>query len=100
MGRPPGKRDYATAFGEALDRELRRASLKPADIARGAGVSPSYVSRTMTGNATPSPKWTSTVAGVLNLTPEGASALHRAAAIDAGYQIDDPTRRAKKEGGN
>lgn len=66
------------------------------DLAGLTGKSVSYVNRTMTGTRTVSPGWADTVARALELSGPATKELHVAAAIDSGYRLDRPVKRAPK----
>lgn len=80
--------DYASAFGEALSKQLSARQVTPYTLANNTGVSPSFVSRAMHGKRTVSPEWADTIAKALALNDKEARDLHRAAALDAGYKLD------------
>jgi plasmid maintenance system antidote protein VapI len=88
MARKPGKIDYATEFGRALDEQLADRSIRQADLARATESSPAYINRMMTGSTRASPQWVDLVAKVLKANPQERRRLHRAAAKDAGFKID------------
>ena len=87
MARRPGKTDYASAFGKALDECMTARGVRQADLAGATGVSPAYINRMMTGSRV-SPEWAETVAVTLGLPDAERQRLHHAAAVSWGYQLD------------
>jgi len=80
---------YVTAFGKALDTQLAKRQWRQTDLARATQKSPAYINRVMTGSAKASPQWADLVASVIRANQSERQQLHRAAAIDAGYKIDE-----------
>lgn len=82
------KTRYSTNFGSYTSVMLAEAKLHQTDLAAATAKSISYVNHTMTGRSHVSPHWVNLVADVLKLAPQYRETLHRAAAKDAGYEID------------
>lgn len=89
MPRYAGKTAYRTAFGKALDQQLRSSGTTQAALARVTNVSPSFVNGLMTGTRHISPEWAETVAMALGSSGEQKKLLHIAAAKTVGYKVDD-----------
>lgn len=88
MARRTGQMEYQSAFGKALNEQLARTNLKQSDLARAAGVSPSYVNRLMTGESKVSPDWADLIADTLKLQHDERIKLHTAAATTWGFKLD------------
>ena len=84
--------EYRTAFGRALDNQLRVRGVSQRKLAETAGVSSGYLNHTMKGRKTVSARFADTVADTLALTEVERVALHRAAASDAGFKLDLTTK--------
>lgn len=80
--------DYQTAFGEALSKQLSANQTNASSLAQTIGASPAMISRMANGSRTVSPQWADVIAKALALTSKETAALHRAAALDAGYKLD------------
>jgi cyanate lyase len=79
---------YATAFGEALAKQLEKRSTNQRTLAAKLGSSPSYVNHLLAGRKTASASIADTVADELCLPEKERIDLHRAAARDAGFKLD------------
>ena len=91
MGRPPGKPDYATAFGKALQEQLAGRAMRVADLSRAANLNATYLSRMMTGSKSVSPSTANLIADALSLNAAERMKIHTAAALDLGYEVKPPT---------
>ena len=78
--------NFANAFGEALDRQLAKRSLRQKDLAAATGSSSAYISRLMNG-AKVSPTWANLIATSLNSTAQERLELHATAAQTWGYDL-------------
>jgi plasmid maintenance system antidote protein VapI len=87
MARRSGSTDYESAFGLVLQEQLAKSSVKQSDLSRAANVSPSHISRLMTGSKV-SPEWADLIADVLKLAPPDRIRLHTAAAKTWGFKLD------------
>ena len=74
--------------GAVVISEMAAAGLHQFELARLADLDPAYISQVVNGHHRPSPGWLNTIASALQLSPERRADLHRAAARDAGYEID------------
>jgi transcriptional regulator with XRE-family HTH domain len=81
------KDDFASVFGQALDRQLAKKGLAQADLASATGASPSYINQLMRGRKV-SPEWADKVSDVLRLDPKDRTSLHAAAAVTWGFKLD------------
>ena len=79
---------YNSEFGASVSQALAEANINQADLATSAGVSPSYLNQMMTGRKKASPEWVDIVSRTLKLRDAARKQLHKAAAKDAGYDID------------
>ena len=80
-----------TRAGEVVARALAATNLRQADLAARMGVSPSYVSQLLTGASPMTAEVTRTIAATLGLPDDARARLNRAAAADAGFEVDlDP----------
>lgn len=86
---------FRSAFGAALDAQLKTAGLSQTALAARLGTTRSYVNQTISGAKTASPHLAEAVADQLNLSLDERQRLHFAAAIDNGYRIA-PLPPAKK----
>lgn len=82
------KPDYASAFGAALDRQLAKRSMRPADLAAALNVSPAYVSRVRSGTVTVSASNATKFAEAIGANAEGYNALLNAAATASGFVVE------------
>jgi len=80
--------DKRTVFGSTIQDILVATGSSQAALASGIGCSRSYVNHTMAGRKVASPEWVNLVADTLKLSEDKRAELHRAAAKDAGYEID------------
>lgn len=78
-------RDYASAFGKALDEQLAQKSMRKSDLASALGVTPSYVSRLASGATNASPSMVNSVSTAMGLDQKAWSSLMQAAAEQKGY---------------
>lgn len=81
------KEDFASAFGQALDRQLASRGLGQTDLAAATKTSPSYINRLMHGRKV-SPEWADKVSDVLSLEPADRQRLHAAAAVTWGFKLE------------
>lgn len=80
-----------TRAGEVVARALEATKLRQTDLAKRMGVSPSYVSQLLTGASPMTAEVTRAIAATLKLSDDTRAHLNRAAAADAGFEIDlDP----------
>ena len=77
-----------TRYGTSVRQALAEAQSTQTALAGSVGTSVSYVNRTLTGAASPSPEWIDTVADALNVSDDMRVTMHRSAAMDAGYKLD------------
>lgn len=77
-----------SAFGAALEAELRARAETQTAVAGRVGVSPAYLSSVMTGRRTASAEFADRVTEALRLGLDGRERLHRAAARDRGFRLD------------
>jgi hypothetical protein len=77
-----------SAFGALVRKELTKAQTTQNMLAERTDASPAYINNMMTGRKTPPPEWVDLIASALNLEGNRRTKLHRAAAKDAGYDID------------
>ena len=77
-----------TSFGASVSNTLAGANLTQTDLATMTSRSPAYVNQTLTGRLKASPEWVNLVADALKMKEQQRLNLHRAAARDAGYEID------------
>lgn len=82
------QRTYNTEFGNSVSTVLTETGRSQTDVANSAGLTPSHLSQFMTGRKTVSPQWCDVIAHALDLKEKQRKALHRAAARDAGYDLD------------
>ena len=82
------RRSYATLFAAALGQQLEPKGIRQADLARLTGRSPSYVNHTIAGRKAVSAEWVNVVAHAIECSDKERRKLHRAAALDAGFDID------------
>jgi transcriptional regulator with XRE-family HTH domain len=87
MTRRNSREEFASAFGQALDRQLAKKGLGQSDLANATGTSASYINRLMRGRKV-SPEWADKVSDVLDLTPKDRRSLHVAAAVTWGFKLD------------
>jgi len=81
-------KQYATAFGEALARQLAKRGTNQRTLAFSVGTTPSYVNHVIAGRKMASPQFADKVADTLGLPKAERVGLHRAAARDAGFKLD------------
>jgi ribosome-binding protein aMBF1 (putative translation factor) len=79
---------YGTEFGASVSRALAESRMTQTELAEGLGKSVSYTNQVITGRKKPTPKWADLVADVMGLSNRKRVELHRAAAKDAGFQLD------------
>ena len=91
------RKEYRSAFGEALSRQLESRHLTQRALATLAKATASYTSHVMAGRKPASPEFVERVAEGLKLPENDRAVLHRAAASDLGYKLDltPPRSRAK-----
>ena len=77
-------------FGQALDELLVARSIRQSHLADDLGVTRAYVSALTTGKKPASADRVAMVSAALDLTPQEDQALHKAAALDAGFRLDLP----------
>lgn len=87
MPRHKGESEYSSAFGKALDAQLKGRGLTQADLARATKTSPAYINRAMKGGKV-SPEWADLIANSLRASQEARAELHKAAAISWGFKLD------------
>lgn len=80
--------DFATAFGEALLRQIGTRAMSQSDLARKMSISRTYINRTVAGRTLPSPAWVNRAATAIDATQDERQELHQAAAQTRGYQLD------------
>jgi transcriptional regulator with XRE-family HTH domain len=78
--KPSGSDRFASAFGEALDKQLAARAMRRVDLAAAMDVSQSYVSKVANGTGNASPRTVARFAGALNLNAAETSSLMAAAA--------------------
>jgi transcriptional regulator with XRE-family HTH domain len=79
---------YSTEFGASVSKELAEARLSQSELAAKTGLSASHLNQMMTGRKRAAPEWVDIIASTLKLQEPDRKRLHRAAAKDAGYDID------------
>ena len=77
-----------TEFGASVSKILTEAKVNQAYLASETKTSLPYVNQMLTGRKRPAPGWIDVVASTLKLQNKKRVQLHRAAAKDAGYDID------------
>lgn len=77
-------------FGEELDRLLSERGMNQKSLAQQIDTSPAYVSSITTGVRNVSPSRVSSIAQAIGAESQDMSKLHRAAAMDMGFQLDLP----------
>lgn len=77
-------------FGPALQLLLEERSVSQADLARAIGTSRAYVSALANSQKAASPQRIEAIADLLETTREERIRLHRAAALDQGFNLDLP----------
>ena len=77
-------------FGKELDRLLAERGMSQKSLASQIATSPAYVSSITLGVRNVSPARVSSIAAAMGVDARDMSRLHRAAAIDAGFQLDLP----------
>jgi len=77
-------------FGDELERMLRARGMNQKTFAEQIGTSSAYVSSISTGKRQVSPSRVSSIAAALHAEAGDISRLHRAAALDMGFNLDLP----------
>jgi ribosome-binding protein aMBF1 (putative translation factor) len=76
---------YASAFGQALDAQLARKSVRKSALAAALNVTPQYINRVVTGQTMVSSSNAAKFATALGLRGDDANVLLGASASDSGY---------------
>lgn len=85
----PRVADNRNAFAEAFSASLSETGTRQADVATSTGTSRAYVNSLATGKKKPSAEWVDMIADVMKLPSAKRVALHRAAASDQGFKLDE-----------
>lgn len=83
-----GGEQKKTVFGEAVSGYMEQTGTTQTMLAVGTDRSRSYVNHTLAGRKNVSPEWVRLVADVMDLPAGDRAQLMRAAAIDAGFELD------------
>ena len=82
------QRTYNTEFGNSVSNSLTETGRSQRDLAISAGLTPPHLNQFMTGHKKVPPKWCDVIAHALDMKEKQRRELHRAAARDAGYDLD------------
>ena len=84
------KKSSRTKFGTLYKKCLKRHDMTQSSVAKTTGNSRSYVSQVIVGKKLAGPDTVESMAKAVNATDQERRELFRAAADDAGFQIDLP----------
>lgn len=84
-----GSDGFASAFGEALNKQLAARQMRQGELATKLGVHKSYVSRVASGVTNASPSVVNQFASAMNLDPAATASLMSAAAAAKGYTVPE-----------
>lgn len=93
MSRSDRRARFATAFGRALDAQLRARGSTQTALAASLRQSLSYLNQVMTGRKATSPRFADEVADRLGVDDATRQELHHAAALDRGFKLDLTERK-------
>ena len=92
----PDAKKFATEFGAALSKQLAKRGTNQRTLASGIGSSPSYVNHLLAGRKAVYASTVNSISDTLDLTAAERVELHRAAAKDAGFEIDLSNKKSGK----